>query len=88
MSGLARAEHAWAAAAGLPWAAIAYMGLATTAFTLWVEMHALKNVSAPLAALIYTCALQAAALLEAPMRLPHALSQTCWLCMHGQCGDA
>jgi drug/metabolite transporter (DMT)-like permease len=30
------------------------MGLGTTAFTLSVEMHALKDVSAPLAALIYT----------------------------------
>ena len=49
-------DAVWAAASGLPWPAIAYMGLATTAFTLWVEMHALKDVSAPLAALIYTCA--------------------------------
>eukprot|EP00884_Botryococcus_braunii_P020802 jgi/Botrbrau1/7405/Bobra.0112s0006.1 len=38
----------------LPWLPLAYMGLATTAFTLWIEMHALKDVSAPLAALIYT----------------------------------
>jgi len=38
----------------LPWTALAYMGLATTAFTLWIEMESLKEVSAPLAALIYT----------------------------------
>lgn len=28
----------------LPWASLFYMGLATTAFTLWVEMNALKEV--------------------------------------------
>lgn len=49
-----RAEHVLAAAATLPLPMVLYMGLATTAFTLWVEMHALKDVSAPLAALIYT----------------------------------
>lgn len=43
-----------AAAKELPWPALGFMGLATTAFTLWVEMHALKSVSSPLAALIYT----------------------------------
>ncbi len=48
------ADEVLAAAAALPWAALAFMGLGTTAFTLWVEMHALKDVSAPLAALIYT----------------------------------
>ncbi len=48
------AEHLLAAAEGLPWPALAFMGLATTAFTLSVEMHALKSVSSPLAALIYT----------------------------------
>ncbi|CAL5228166.1 g11247 [Coccomyxa viridis] len=42
------------AAMGLPWVNLLFMGLGTTAFTLWVEMHALKTVSAPLAALIYT----------------------------------
>lgn len=41
-------------ARGLPWPALAYMGLGTTALTLWIEMSALKQVSAPLAALIYT----------------------------------
>eukprot|EP01026_Neomeris_dumetosa_P055725 TRINITY_DN5076_c0_g1_i3.p2 TRINITY_DN5076_c0_g1~~TRINITY_DN5076_c0_g1_i3.p2 ORF type:complete len:399 (+),score=36.97 TRINITY_DN5076_c0_g1_i3:1264-2460(+) len=39
---------------GLPWPALLYMGFATTAFTLWIEMESLKEVSAPLAALIYT----------------------------------
>ena len=29
-------------ASGLPWPLLAYMGLATTAFTLWVEINALK----------------------------------------------
>ncbi len=47
-------EHVLAAAGSLPWPALAFMGLATTAFTLSVEMHALKAVSSPLAALIYT----------------------------------
>jgi drug/metabolite transporter (DMT)-like permease len=41
-------------ASDLPWPVLVYMGLATTAFTLWVEINALKDVSAPLAALIYT----------------------------------
>jgi drug/metabolite transporter (DMT)-like permease len=40
--------------AGLPWGLLLYMGLATTAFTLWVEINALKDVAAPIAALIYT----------------------------------
>ena len=55
-----RAEHVWAAVAGLPWAAVAYMGLATTAFTLWVEMHALKVFYDTVSSVIYTCALQPA----------------------------
>lgn len=38
----------------LPWPALAYMGLGTTALTLWLEMSSLKEVSSPLAALIYT----------------------------------
>eukprot|EP01025_Chloroclados_australasicus_P015140 TRINITY_DN1720_c0_g2_i1.p1 TRINITY_DN1720_c0_g2~~TRINITY_DN1720_c0_g2_i1.p1 ORF type:complete len:445 (+),score=42.69 TRINITY_DN1720_c0_g2_i1:161-1336(+) len=38
----------------LPWQSLCYMGLATTALTLWIEMESLKEVSAPLAALIYT----------------------------------
>lgn len=29
-------------ATGLPWPLLVYMGLATTAFTLWVEINALK----------------------------------------------
>lgn len=41
-------------AAALPWPLVAYMGLFTTAFTLYAEVEALKTVSAPLAALIYT----------------------------------
>ncbi|KAK9806318.1 hypothetical protein WJX72_010202 [[Myrmecia] bisecta] len=48
------AGHLWDMAAGLPWPALVYMGLATTAFTLWVEMSALKEVPATMAALIYT----------------------------------
>jgi len=42
------------AAAGVPWVAVAWMGLATTALTLYIEVESLKEVSAPLAALIYT----------------------------------
>lgn len=42
------------AAAGVPWVAVLWMGLATTAFTLYIEVESLKEVSAPLAALIYT----------------------------------
>lgn len=38
----------------LPWLSLAYMGLGTTALTLWLEMSSLKEVSSPLAALIYT----------------------------------
>lgn len=38
----------------LPWLDILFMGIGTTALTLWIEMDALKEVSAPLAALIYT----------------------------------
>jgi len=40
--------------AGLPWAAAVYMGVATTALTLWMEARAMKVVSAPMAALIYS----------------------------------
>ncbi|CAG9467883.1 unnamed protein product [Pedinophyceae sp. YPF-701] len=47
-------EAVTSAAAQVPWWQIAYMGLATTALTLWIEMESLKEVSAPLAALIYT----------------------------------
>ncbi|GMH33025.1 hypothetical protein BSKO_00859 [Bryopsis sp. KO-2023] len=43
-----------AGAMGLPWLALAFMGLGTTGLTLLIEMEALKEVSAPLAALIYT----------------------------------
>ena len=43
-----------AAAADVPWAQVAFMGIGTTALTLWIEMDALKEVSAPLAALIYS----------------------------------
>lgn len=43
-----------AMAASLPWPALAFMGLGTTALTLFIEMESLKEVSAPLAALIYT----------------------------------
>jgi len=43
-----------ARAAALPWGPIAYMGLATTSFTLWIEFLALQNVSASMCALIYT----------------------------------
>eukprot|EP00873_Tetraselmis_striata_P038646 jgi/Tetstr1/458910/TSEL_000376.t1 len=38
----------------LPLPNLLYMGVATTALTLWIEMESLKEVSAPLAALIYT----------------------------------
>lgn len=38
----------------LPWGPLAFMGLGTSALTLLLEMEALKEVSAPLAALIYT----------------------------------
>lgn len=38
----------------LPWPALLFMGIGTTAATLYIEMDALKQVSAPLAALIYT----------------------------------
>lgn len=41
-------------AAGLPWLEIVFMGVGTTALTLWIEMDSLKEVSAPLAALIYS----------------------------------
>lgn len=43
-----------AQAPNLPWLDILFMGIGTTALTLWIEMDALKEVSAPLAALIYT----------------------------------
>lgn len=38
----------------LPWLELIFMGVGTTAATLYIEMDALKEVSAPLAALIYT----------------------------------
>ena len=41
-------------AASLPWLPLAYMGLVTTSFTLWIEFLALQNVSASMCALIYT----------------------------------
>merc|ERR1719194_376662 len=41
-------------AAHLPWATAVYMGVATTALTLWMEARAMKVVSAPMAALIYS----------------------------------
>lgn len=41
-------------AQNLPWLPLGYMGLGTTALSLYLEMAALKEVSAPLAALIYT----------------------------------
>jgi drug/metabolite transporter (DMT)-like permease len=50
-SGLAAAA---AAAVHLPWLEILFMAFGTTALTLYIEMDALKEVSAPLAALIYT----------------------------------
>ena len=37
-----------------PWMNICYMGILTTALVLWVEAYALKHVSSPLAALIYS----------------------------------
>ena len=42
------------AAQDLPWLEILFMGVGTTALTLWIEMDSLKEVSAPLAALIYS----------------------------------
>ena len=39
---------------GLPWPTLVYMGVATTALTLWIEIEAMKKVSAPTAALIYS----------------------------------
>ena len=42
------------AASGVPWSQVVWMGLMTTALTLYIEVQALKEVSAPLAALIYT----------------------------------
>jgi len=44
----------WENLAGWPWLNVLYMGLMTTALTLWIEVEALKDVSAPLAALIYS----------------------------------
>jgi drug/metabolite transporter (DMT)-like permease len=43
-----------AAATHLPWLEILFMAFGTTALTLYIEMDSLKEVSAPLAALIYT----------------------------------
>lgn len=40
--------------AAVPWAPLAYMGFCTTSFCLFIEFLALQNVSASLAALIYT----------------------------------
>ena len=37
-----------------PWPNLVFMGVFTTAAVLWMEAHALKSVSAPLAALIYS----------------------------------
>lgn len=37
-----------------PYINIVYMGLATTAFVLYIEAYCLKNVSSPLAAMIYS----------------------------------
>lgn len=47
-------EGVLTSAMSLPWLALAFMGLGTTGLTLLIEMEALKEVSAPLAALIYT----------------------------------
>lgn len=41
-------------AKGLPWGELMFMGVGTTALTLYIEMEALKDVSAATAALIYT----------------------------------
>jgi len=38
----------------LPWLNLMFMGLGTTAFTIWIEITALKDISSTLAALIYT----------------------------------
>lgn len=38
----------------IPWLELAYMAVFTTSLTLWIEVEALKAVSAPTAALIYT----------------------------------
>lgn len=38
----------------LPWGDVLFMGVGTTALTLWIEMESLKDVSAATAALIYT----------------------------------
>lgn len=38
----------------LPWPSLLFMGLGTTALTLAIEMNALKHVSSPTAAIIYT----------------------------------
>lgn len=38
----------------LPWPNLALMGMGTTAFTLWIEITALQNISSTLASLIYT----------------------------------
>jgi len=38
----------------IPWLPLLYTGLITTAGTLWLEMKALRNVSAQDAALVYT----------------------------------
>ena len=38
----------------LPWPNLVFMGLGTTAFTLWIEITALKDITSTTAALIYT----------------------------------
>uniref|UniRef100_A0A061RWP0 Drug metabolite transporter superfamily n=1 Tax=Tetraselmis sp. GSL018 TaxID=582737 RepID=A0A061RWP0_9CHLO len=38
----------------VPLPSLVYMGVASTALTLWIEMESLKEVSAPIAALIYS----------------------------------
>ena len=40
--------------ASYPWPNLAFMGLFTTAFVLWSEAYAMKHVSSPLAALVYS----------------------------------
>jgi len=47
-------KDAVGAVPGIPWLELAYMAVFTTSLTLWIEVEALKAVSAPTAALIYT----------------------------------
>lgn len=44
----------WELSKGLPWTDVLFMGVGTTALTLYIEMESLKDVSAATAALIYT----------------------------------